>query len=80
MTQGQKNNTKETFLFILKYLFIFIYIKFFSQLQESGMSSCTEELWYNETVCLWEGLSSLAREVMVATTVKQGSSDELSSW
>ena len=26
---------------------------FWSQLQASYMSSHTEELWYNETVCLW---------------------------
>ena len=26
---------------------------FRSQLQASYMSSHTEELWYNETVCLW---------------------------
>ena len=27
--------------------------RFQSQLQTSYMSSHTEELWYNETVCLW---------------------------
>ena len=26
---------------------------FRSQLQASNVSSYTEELWYNETVCLW---------------------------
>ena len=26
---------------------------FRSQLQASTMSSHTEELWYNETICLW---------------------------
>ena len=27
--------------------------RFLSQLQASYVSSHTEELWYNETVCLW---------------------------
>ena len=29
---------------------------FQSQLQASYVSSHTEELWYNETVCLWKSL------------------------
>ena len=36
------------------YFFRYIYIYIFrSQLRESSVSSHIEELWYNETVCLW---------------------------
>ena len=40
------------YIYIHIYIYIYIYI-YISQLQVSDMSSHTEELWYNETVCLW---------------------------
>ena len=72
------------------YIYIYIYIymafqsaRFWSQLRESSMFSHNEELWYNERVCQWMtiympptpvGLSSLAKEVVIATRVKKGCS------
>ena len=44
----------------------------------------TEELWYNETVCGWQyyahsrGMNTLPKELMTATRVMQGSTNELS--
>ena len=35
---------------------------FWSQLQASYVSSHTEELWYNETVCLWMTIYTLHYE------------------
>ena len=60
---------------------------FQSQLQASYMSSHTEELRYNETVCLWmtiytlppRGLSTLVKEFTAATRMMQSSSNELST-
>ena len=51
------------------------------------MSSHTEELWYNETLCLWmtiyklltRGLSTLAKELIVDSRIMQSFSDELST-
>ena len=50
------------------------------------VSSHTEELWYNETVCVWmtihapqRGLSTLAKEFTAATRIMQRSSNELST-
>ena len=58
-----------------------------TQFQASYVSSHTEELWYNETVCLWMTiyirspwvLSTLAKEFAAATRIMQSSSNELSS-
>ena len=59
----------------------------FGRVEASSASSHTEELWYNETVCLWmtistlpsRGLSNLAKELTAATRVMQSSSNELST-
>ena len=56
------------------------------QSQLACVSSHTDGLWNNETVCLWmtiytlpsQGLSTLAKKVTAATRVMQSSSYELS--
>ena len=35
------------------YIHIYIYIYIFGQVEAPCVSSHTEKLWYNETVCLW---------------------------
>ena len=60
---------------------------FRSSLEAFCMSNYTDELWYNETVCLemtiytptLRGLSTLSKELMGATRVMQSSSNELSA-
>ena len=63
------------------YIYIYIYI------EASCVSSHTEELWYNETVCPWmtvytllsQGLTFLEKELTAATPIMQSSSNELST-
>ena len=45
-------------------------VKFRSQLQASYVLSHTEELWYNETVCLWMTKYIYIYKVKLATVVK----------
>ena len=58
----------------IKYIYIYIYIYiyptginpaagFLSQHEESGVSSHTEKLWYNEKVCLWMAIYTLPTPV-----------------
>ena len=61
--------------------------RFQAQFEASYLSSHTEEMWYNETVCLWmtiytlpsKGLSKLVKELTAATCVMQSSLYELST-
>ena len=60
---SSKNRLESPLIYIYIYIiYIYIYIKlgkFQSQLEASHMSGYTEELWYNETVCLWMTVSML---------------------
>ena len=60
-------------------------VGFRSQINASCVSSHTEKLWYNETVCLWMtiytlptlGLDTLVKELTTSTCVMQSFSNEL---
>ena len=54
--------------------------------EASCVTTRTEELWYNETICLWmtiymllRGLSTLAEELAAAIRLMQSFSNELST-